>query len=87
MTEIHIPTLAPETLFHIGKLPITNTMVNAWLAIVLFLILGLLLRRRLSLRPGKFQNFCEYILDLVMGYFDQVTGDRKKTITFLPTMK
>ena len=84
MTEIHIPTLAPETLFHIGKLPITNTMVNAWLAIVLFLTLGLLLRRRLSLRPGKFQNFCEYILDLVMGYFDQVTGDRKKTITFLP---
>src|SRR3989338_2867134 len=84
MTEIHIPTLAPETLFHIGKLPITNPIVNAWLAIVLFLILGLLLRRRLSLRPGKFQNFCEYILDLVMGYFDQVTGDRKKTITFLP---
>lgn len=26
----------------------------------------------------------EYFLDLLLGYFDQVTGDRKRTIRFLP---
>lgn len=81
---MHIPTLAPEILFHIGKFPITNTIINAWLAIVIFLILGLIIRSRVSLRPGKTQNFMEYFLDILFGYFDQVTGDRKKTIRFLP---
>ncbi|PIT87842.1 MAG: hypothetical protein COU31_00735 [Candidatus Magasanikbacteria bacterium CG10_big_fil_rev_8_21_14_0_10_40_10] len=82
--NIHIPTLAPETLFHFNNLPITNTMVNAWLAIVIFLILGLVLRAKISLRPGKLQNACEFFLEGLMGYFDQVTGERKKTLRFLP---
>lgn len=82
--EIHIPTLAPEALFHIGNVNITNTMINAWIAIIIFLILGILIKRKVSLRPGKLQNWCEYFLDIMLGYFDQVTGDRKKTIKFLP---
>ncbi|MEK7213274.1 MAG: FoF1 ATP synthase subunit a, partial [Patescibacteria group bacterium] len=81
---MHIPTLAPETIFHLGGLAITNTMVNAWLAIALFLALGLFLRKRVALRPGKVQNALEYFLEILLGYFDQVTGDRKKTMRFLP---
>lgn len=81
---MHIPTLAPETLFHIGNIPVTNTIVNAWLAIIIFLIVGLILRRKIALRPGKLQNFFEFFLETMMDYFDQVTGDRKKTLRFLP---
>jgi len=83
---IHIPTLAPEVLFKVGSINITNTMINAWIAIAIFLILGILLRRKLKLRPGKLQNACEHILDLLLPYFDQVTGDRKNTIRFLPVV-
>jgi F-type H+-transporting ATPase subunit a len=82
--ELHIPTLAPETLFHIGKLPITNTVVNTWLAMGVFLALGLWLRKRICLKPSKTQNFLEFFLEKLLGYFDQVTGDRKKTLRFLP---
>jgi len=82
--EIHIPTLAPEAIFHIGNLNITNTMINAWIAIVIFLILGIFIKRSISLKPGKLQNASEFFLDTLLGYFDQVTGDRKKTIRFLP---
>jgi len=81
---MHIPTLAPEVLTTIGGIGITNTMINAWMAILVFLVLGLLLRKRISLRPGKLQNWCEFFLDIMLGYFDQVTGDRKKTLRFLP---
>lgn len=81
---MHIPTLAPEVIFHVGGFPVTNTMVNVWLAIVVFFIIGLMLRKRLALKPGKMQNFMEYFLEVMMGYFDQVTGDRKKTMRFLP---
>lgn len=81
---MHIPTLAPETLFYVGQFPVTNTIINVWLAIVIFLIIGLCLRRRLGVRPSKMQNFIEYFLEILFGYFDQVTGDRKKTLKFLP---
>lgn len=83
---MHIPTLAPETLFHIGGIAITNTVINAWIAIIIFLVIGILIKRNVRLRPGKLQNFWEYILELLMGYFDQVTGDRKKTLRFMPVV-
>lgn len=82
--SMHIPTLAPEILFTIWSLPITNTMVNAWLAIVIFLILGIIIKKKTKLKPGKFQNGCEFFLEGLLGYFDQVTGERQKTLRFLP---
>jgi len=84
--EIHIPTLAPEVVTQIGSINITNTMINAWLAIIIFLILGIAIKRSVKLRPGKLQNTCEFFLESVLGYFDQVTGSRKKTIKFLPVV-
>lgn len=81
---MHIPTLAPEIIFHFGKFGITNTIINASLAATIFLILGIIIKIKINLRPNKLQNFFEYILELLMGYFDQVTGDRQKTIKFLP---
>lgn len=81
---MHIPTLAPEVLTTIHGFPITNTMVNTWIAITIFLIFGLILRNKISLKPGKLQNWSEYFLEIMLGYFDQVTGDRKKTLRFLP---
>lgn len=81
---MHIPTLAPEVLYTIGGMKITNTMVNVWLALIIFLVLGLIVKRIVALRPGKMQNFIEYFLEILLGYFDQVTGDRKKTMRFLP---
>ena len=81
---LHIPTLAPETLFHIGNVPVTNTIINTWIAGLIFLIIGLLISKNASLRPGKLQNFFEFVLELIMGYFDQVTGSRVKTLKYLP---
>jgi F-type H+-transporting ATPase subunit a len=82
--ELHIPTLAPETIFHIGKLPVTNTIVNVWLAIAVFILVGLSIRKKVNLKPGKMQNFMEFFLEKLLTYFDQITGDRKKTLSFLP---
>ena len=81
---MHIPTLAPEVLFHIGSIPVTNTIINTWIAIIIFLVLGIYLRKRITLRPSKVQNLLEFVLESLFVYFDQVTGDRKKTMRFLP---
>src|SRR3989339_1763904 len=82
--SIHIPTLAPETLFHVGQFSITNTMINVWLAMTILFVFGLFVKRACRLKPTKLQNACEYFLEILLGYFDQVTGDRRKTIKFLP---
>jgi F-type H+-transporting ATPase subunit a len=84
MTEIHIPPLAPEVVAHFGSVGITNTMINAWLAILILFVIGLCIRFSAKLRPGKFQNACEFFLESLMGYFDQVTGSREKSRRFLP---
>ncbi len=84
MDGFHIPGMAAEQVFQIGSFVITNTMVNVWIALIIFLIFGLYLKSRLSLLPGKAQNASEYFLEKLLDYFDQVTGDRVKTMRFLP---
>lgn len=81
---MHIPTLAPDVLFTVHGIPVTNTIINVWIALGIFLVIGLILRKRVAVKPGKMQNFFEYFLEILLGYFDQVTGDRKKTMRFLP---
>src|SRR3989339_1873478 len=81
---MHIPPLGAETLFYIAGIPITNTIINVWLAILIFLVLGIFISRNAKLRPGRLQNAAEYFLEILLGYFDQVTGDRKRTLRFLP---
>lgn len=79
-----IPPLAAETIFNIGALPVTNTYINSTIVVVLFLVLGYLLRSRSAEVPDKLQNFAESILEFVLGYVDQVTHDRKRSLKFLP---
>ncbi len=84
--DIHIPTLAPEVLFHIGPFAITNTVINVWVAIILFVFFAASLRGKIHMKPSKIQNACEFILEFLFEYFDQVTGSRKKTLRFFPVV-
>ena len=58
--------LAAEAIAHIGNFPITNSMINAWIAIVLFLIVGLIVKSRKSLIPRGFNNFVETIVEFMV---------------------
>ncbi len=79
-----IPPLAAESIFHIGSFPVTNSYINSTIALLLFLITGLVLRRRIEEIPRGFQNFVEGVLEYLLKYFDQVTGSRQKSLKFLP---
>lgn len=80
---VHVP-IAAEVVFSIGSFPITNSLVNAVLALLIFCILGLVIRFTVKEKPGRFQSFIEMILEGVLGFFDQVTHDRAKSKKFLP---
>lgn len=79
-----IPPLAAETIFEIGSFPVTNTYINSIIVLVLFVILGLVLRSKSKEIPGKVQNFAESIMEVCLKYVDRVTHDRRKSLKFLP---
>src|SRR3989344_6603795 len=81
-----IPPLAAEQIFSIGSFPVYNTYINSTIVLVLFLILGLVLRKRAAEIQDKVQNFAESILEVILGFMDQVTRDRRKSLRFLPVV-
>ena len=78
-----LPPLAAEQIFHISSFPVFNTYINSTIVLVLFLIIGSILRKKNAEIPDKIQNFAEGILEVVLGYMDQVTHKRKKSLKFL----
>lgn len=85
-----LPPLAAETMFTIAGLPITNAYINSTITVIgfvifaLFIQLGIKKYYKSNVAPKGLVNFFEAILEFMFSYFDQVTGDRKKSIKFLP---
>ncbi len=80
-----IPPIAAEPIFHLGSFPITNSLINAWIAVGLFIIFAAYVRAKLtSGTPNRFQSAVEGLLEFLLGYVDQVTQDRAKSKKFLP---
>jgi len=79
-----LPPLVAEPIFHIGSFPITNTYINSWIAVLFFIIVGYILRNRVAMIPRGIQNVAEGVLEFLLGYIDNVTKDRKRSLKFLP---
>ncbi|NMC51776.1 F0F1 ATP synthase subunit A [Candidatus Kuenenbacteria bacterium] len=81
---MHI-SLAAEPVFHIGGFPVTNSIINTWIAVLIFLAVAVALKsKKLKNVPSGLQNFLEYVLELLLGLIDGVTHNRKKSERFLP---
>jgi len=82
---VHENTLYAEPIFHVGSFPITNSLLNSWLVVLIVVILALFLqRRKIRLIPRGLQNALEMVFELFFGLFDMVTGSRAKTLKFAP---
>jgi F-type H+-transporting ATPase subunit a len=79
-----LPPLVAEPIFHLGSFPVTNAYINSTLAVLFFVIIGFMLRKRTSEVPTGLQNAAEGVLEFILSYVDQVTRDRKKSMQFLP---
>lgn len=84
-TEVsHEQTLFAEQIASIGGFPITNALLNTWLVVVIVLVLGLFLKKKVKEVPGAVQNVMEMIVEGFLDIFDSVTGSRKKSLQFFP---
>jgi len=60
--------LAPPTIFHLGGLAVTNTLLSAWLTTVVIVLLFLLGTRRMRLVPTRLQGFLEWVVELLYNF-------------------
>jgi F-type H+-transporting ATPase subunit a len=81
---IHENTLYAEPIAHIGDFPITNSLLNSWLALIIVIFLAVAIRKKIKLIPRGLQNFFESVIELFLDIFDNVTGSRQKTLKFAP---
>ncbi len=81
---VHENTLYAEPIFHIGSFPVTNSLLNSWLVVIVVVILALSLRGKVRLIPRGLQNGLEMVFETFFGLFDMVTGSRAKTLKFAP---
>ncbi len=80
-----VPVQADQ-LFTVANVPVTNSMINAWIALALFLALAVALRKPANGAPRGIRNMAEAVLEFMLGFMDQVTGDRAKSRKFFPVV-
>lgn len=80
--ELHI-SLAAETLFHIGPIPVTNSMLTMFIVMALVLIVFSYVARKAQAVPSRGQGVIEMIIEFIMGLVEGSAG-RKFGRTVLP---
>lgn len=79
-----IPPAAAEPIFHIGSFPITNAMVNGWIAVAFFVLVAFVVSRRKALVPKGIQNVAESVVEFMLAEIQKVTGDAARSRMFFP---
>jgi F-type H+-transporting ATPase subunit a len=77
------PQPPAELLFHLFGLPVTNTILTAWVVIAIIVVFAYVSTRTMHLMPRGAQNFWELIIELWVGVTEQTMG-RRRGRRFMP---
>ena len=78
--EFHI---AAPTLFHLGPFPVSNTIIAAWLAMLVLLLFARAATAKMSVVPGRLQSLAELIVEQFIS-IGTTTADARRARQFLP---
>jgi F-type H+-transporting ATPase subunit a len=70
------PELAPEALFHIGSLPVTNTLLTTWITIIVLLLFALFSTRKMKLIPSRLQSAMEFVISTLLNLCENIAGPK-----------
>ncbi|CAN5581452.1 F0F1 ATP synthase subunit A [soil metagenome] len=73
--NVHVE-LAAETLFKIGPVPVTNSMVTMWGVMAILILVFWLAARKKQAVPGKFQMIIELIVDFIKNLVISTAGPK-----------
>lgn len=80
---MHI-SIVPETIFHIGPLSVTNTLLTAWLVLAILIISAFIFSQRLKRMPSRFQTAIEAVIEGLLDFFETIAGSRENARRFFP---
>lgn len=79
--------LAIQTIFSIGPLHITGTVITTWVIMALLLVFSLLLSRRLRLDPGPLQTTVEGLVETIDNAIAEVAPQHcRKIMPFIASL-
>lgn len=75
--DLHI-SLKAETLFHLGPIPVTNSMMMMFVVMVALLLVGAWLARKVQSEPvpGRAAGAAETIVEMLMNLVESTAGKR-----------
>jgi F-type H+-transporting ATPase subunit a len=79
------PKLPAEVVFHIFGLPITNSVIGAWLTIIFLVGFSYAVTRRMRLIPPRLQSLFESFLGWLYNFCQSVAGEENGR-RFFPVM-
>lgn len=81
-------SITAEKLFTLGGfLPITNSLLTAWIVMAGLVFFSILSTRKLALVPGNLQSVAEMLIDSLYSLFESVLHEKTKTFFgFLATL-
>ena len=82
---IHIE-LSAERLGSFAGIPVTNTLLMSWAVVILLVVIAFVVRKKLSLIPGRFQTLLELAFGFVYDYVAQVLESRDRARRFFPLL-
>lgn len=80
---LHI-ALAAERLGTVFGIPITNTLVAAWVVMAVLIVTAIIVGRNPRLIPGRVQSLFEALFEYLLGFMQQTLGTRELAIRFFP---
>ena len=76
--------LAPEQLGTLWGLPVTNTLLTSWAVVIILLIVGFVMGRRLKMIPSRFQTLLEWLVSFVYDYVAETLESRTLARRYFP---
>lgn len=70
------PELPAETVFHLFGFPITNSIIAAWLTIIILVAFSYAVTHRIKLIPGRLQAAFEFLFGWLYDFCQQVAGEK-----------
>lgn len=82
-----LPQAAP-IVFHMGPLPVSNSMVLTWVVALALIVFARMATRTMRAVPGGAQNFLEWLVESLYEFLEGIIGSElvKKTFWFFATI-
>lgn len=74
--------ITPATVFTVGPLQVTTTVVNTWIMISVLSIAAFFVGRTFKVRPGGFQNAVEWLVNAINGLINNNIGSDHTEVFF-----